>query len=280
MYTPPPTNELPLMAPLGPLGNVCRLGLATRGDAQLGPDAYLRAIDRGVNYFNWSGYRDGLSTAVRELGPLRSKIFLAAQFEARTAAAASRELDQMFEELGTDYLDVLTYYYVEEHSEWDQIVSPQGAATILAAAKQSGRVRLIGLTSHQRDLAAEIAAQGAVDLLMIRYNAAHRGAERQIFPVTMPRTMPVVAYTALRWQALLRSTPSDPADFVLPTAAECYQFALGHEGVSVVLMAPDSESELAEDLELLDRGKCLSRERYQQLVEHGDRVRRHAGRFP
>jgi aryl-alcohol dehydrogenase-like predicted oxidoreductase len=139
---------------------------------------------------------------------------------------------------------------------------------------------MIGLTSHQRDLAANIASSGNIDLLMIRYNAAHRGAERQIFPVTMPRALPVVAYTALRWQALLGSTPDDPPGFQLPTAAECYQFVLAHPGVNVVLMAPDSETELAEDLALLELRVGLSPERYQQMQAHGDRVRRHAGSFP
>ena len=34
---------------------------------------------------------------------------------------------------------------------------------------------------------------------MIRYNAAHRGAEREVFPVTEALGLPVIAYTALRW---------------------------------------------------------------------------------
>ncbi len=274
------TSELPLTAQLGQLGNVCRLGLATRGDAQLGPEAYLQAIDRGINYFNWCGYPDGLSAAVRELGSRRASIILAAQFEARTASAVRTELEQMLHELGTDYFDVLTYYYVEQRAEWEQIIATGGAAEAIADAKAAGQLRRIGLTSHQRHLAAQIATSGDVDLLMIRYNAAHRGAERQIFPVTIPRSMPVVAYTALRWKALLHSTPEDPPGFQLPTAAECYQFVLEHPAVSVVLMAPDSETELAEDLALLDQRTGLSRERYLELQAHGDRVRKSAGSFP
>lgn len=280
MSSLPATRSLPLTTEVERLGAVCRLGLASRGNAQLAAASYRRAIDQGINFFNWCGYDDGLSQAVRQLGAQRSKICLAAQFEARTASAAAAELQRMLDQLGTDYLDVLTYYYVEEAAEWEQIAGQGGAAETLLAAQRTGQVRLIGLTSHQRPLAAEIAASGAIDLLMIRYNAAHRGAERQIFPVIQARGMPVVAYTALRWQALLRSTPDDPPGFVPPTAAECYRFVLEQPGVSVVLAAPGSDAELAHDLEILDRPERLTPERYIELQAHGDRVRRHAGSFP
>ncbi|MBL9125568.1 MAG: aldo/keto reductase [Planctomycetaceae bacterium] len=280
MVRTPASDPDPLYAPLGDLGPVCRLGLATRGDAQLEPEAYLRALDSGVNYFNWCGYRDGMSAAIQRLGPRRREVLLAAQFEARTADAARTELARLLNELRTDWIDVLTYYYVESAAEWQEITGPGGAAEYLAQARSAGQVRCLGLTSHQRELAATIAAAGEIDLLMIRYNAAHRGAERQVFPVTRPRGMPVVAYTALRWQALLRSTPEDPPDFVPPTATECYRFVLAHPAVSVVLMAPGNEAELTDDLKILARPSGLTPERYAELVRHGERVRRHAGSFP
>src|SRR5205085_1186588 len=83
----------------------------------------------------------------------------------------------------------------------------------------------LGLTSHQRKLAAETARSGLLDLLMIRYNAAHRGAETDVFPVTDALGLPVVVYTCLRWGALMRSTPDDPPGFVPPRALAWYRFA-------------------------------------------------------
>ena len=48
-------------------------------------------------------------------------------------------------------------------------------------------VRRLGITTHQRPLAAEAARSGKLDLLMIRYNAAHRGAETEVFPADRRR---------------------------------------------------------------------------------------------
>jgi predicted aldo/keto reductase-like oxidoreductase len=259
---------------------VCRLGLATRGDGGVTVDDIHRALERGVNFVNWPGGDDALSRTIGELGPRRDDVVVCTQFSARTAAEAADELRATLTSLRTDYVDVLTFYYVEEHSDWDELCRPNGALGYLRDAQRDGTVRRIGLTSHQRPLAAEVARSGLLDLLMLRYNAAHRGAERDVFPVTDPIGMPVIAYTALRWGALLRSTPDDPPGFKLPSAPAWYRFALQNPSVTVVLMAPADRAELDEDLTVLDALGPLSPVEYQQLKDHGDRVHRHAGGFP
>ena len=179
-------------------------------------------------------------------------------------------MSQRLGELETDYLDVATYYYVEHADEWDEIVAPGGAAEVLEEARTDGRLRAIGLTSHQRPLAAHFAESGRLDLLMIRYNAAHRGAEQEVFPVAQARGLPIVAFTCLRWGALLHGTPDDPPDFVPPSAADCYRFVLTEPAVSVALMAPDSAAELAENLAILDDWRTLTAEEHASIARHGE----------
>jgi predicted aldo/keto reductase-like oxidoreductase len=258
---------------------LCRLGLATRGGTHLTLDDILHALDRGIKFLNWCGHPDALSRAVAELGPRRSEVMVCVQFAARTAADARSELDTILRELRTDYVDVLTFYYVEEEAEWQQIIAASGALEFCQEARRRGQVRMIGLTSHQRPLAARWAESGLLDLLMIRYNAAHRGAEQDVFPVTDRLGMPVVVYTCLRWGALLRPTPDDPPGFVVPPAPAWYRFALQHPAVAVALMAPDNRAELEEDLTVLEAGP-LSEIEYERLATHGRRVRRHGGSFP
>lgn len=265
---------------------VCRLGLATRGGSGLAPDDVLLAVDRGVNFLNWPGEADGprcddgLSAAIAALGPRRSEVVICVQFGARTAHEAAGELRSILAALNTDYVDVLTLYYVEHSAEWRQLTAPAGALEYLEAAKADGIVRRIGLTSHQRPLAAEMAQSGRIDALMIRYNAAHRGAERDVFPMTDPLQIPVIAYTALRWGALLRATPIDPDRAAVPTAADCYRFVLQSPSVAVVLAAPNDRHELDHDLRVLELAAPLSTEEFARLCDHGDRVRRTAGSFP
>ncbi len=267
------------LRPLAP-APLCRLGLATRGDNRLTPEDVGLALDRGVNFLNWCGIPDALSRTIAGLGPRRRDVVVCAQFEARTAAEARAELAQLLQTLHADYIDVLTFYYVEAAEEWQQIIAAGGALEFCRAAQRGGEVRFLGVTSHQRPLAAQMAASGLLDLLMIRYNAAHRGAETEVFPVTDAREVPVVVYTCLRWGALLRATPEDPPGFVVPGAPAWYRFALQNPSTTVALMAPEDRAQLEEDLTVLDAPGPMRPAEYEQLAAHGRRVRRHAGQFP
>jgi predicted aldo/keto reductase-like oxidoreductase len=261
------------------LPRALRLGLATRGNTHLRPEDVACAVERGVNYLNWCGYDDGLARAVRDGLVDRRQVILAMQLESRDAEGAEQELEESFRLLGTDRIDVVMFYFVERESEWKQIIGPGGALAALERFRSRGLISLIGLATHRRPLGAECAENGKLDLLMVRYNAAHRGAEENVFPVTDRLRIPVVAYAAQRWGALVKPTRADPTGFRPPPAREWYRFALSHPSVSVVLMAPANRRELEEDLSLLEDWRAPSAEESEVLSAHGLRVRRHAGTF-
>jgi predicted aldo/keto reductase-like oxidoreductase len=273
--------------------------LASRDNDRLTAVDVRAAMDAGVNYLNWCGQPDGMSRAIAELSPnQRQSVVIAVQLEARDAEQAKCELETILRTLKTETIDVVSFYYVESQAEWDEIASvddshhsdpPQsplgkggsrGARTAMLEARAAGKVRLLGMTTHQRNLAARIAQTGLLDLLMIRYNAAHRGAEKDIFPITRARQMPVIAFTAQRWDDLRKSTPEDPAGFTPPSAPEWYRFALAHPDISVVLMAPANSPELEQNLTLLRDWRAPTENELKQMRDHGDRVRRHAQEFP
>src|SRR5262249_26232344 len=150
---------------------VCRLGLASRGDSAITPDDVLYALGRGVDFLNWPGLAEGPSggdaftAAVASIGSERTSVVVCAQFWARTATDAEAELRSALATLGTDYVDALTLYYVERPDEWEEITSPGGSLRYLHDAKRDGIVRRIGVTSHQRKLAARMAQSGSLDVV-------------------------------------------------------------------------------------------------------------------
>lgn len=264
---------------------VPRLGIATRGNTSLSDGDVDYALSRGVRYFNWCGRPDGLSRAVAGLGARRKEVVLAAQFKARSAEQAVREMEWMLAHTRSERLEVVTLYYVESAEEWKAITASGGAWEVLDRYRSEGRIGMLGLTSHQRSLAAgwaaEIAPSGRrrLDMLMIRYNAAHTGAERDVFPVTSELGMPVVTFTGLRWRDLLRSTPDDPAGLRPPSTEECYRFCMMHPAVSVALAAPNGRAELVEALRALDGRTEFDHAWLERMRAHGRRVHRHARQF-
>ena len=91
------------------------------------------------------------------------------------------------------------------------------------------------------------------DAIMVRYNAAHPGAEREVFPQLAMRRPGVVAFTATRWGTLLdpKLTPEGERT---PRASDCYRFALTNPNVDVTLAGPKDDVELEEALRAVERG--------------------------
>jgi aryl-alcohol dehydrogenase-like predicted oxidoreductase len=108
-----------------------------------------------------------------------------------------------------------------------------------------------------------------LDLLMIRYNAAHPGAEKDIFPFLSRRRPAVIAYTATAWRRLLRA----PAGWkgAVPTAGDCYRFCLTTPHVDVTLSGPRTVTELRENLAAVEKGP-LSPEEMRFIREFGRAV--------
>ena len=259
---------------------VCRLGLATRGNTHLTREDVWEALQAGINYWNWCGHDDGMAAAITELGSRRREVVIAMQLESRDKEGAQRELEQNLSRLQTDYVDVVTFYYVEHRGEWQEILGTKGALPAMKEAQEKQEVRMIGLTTHQKPLGEEALRSRELDLLMVRYNAAHRSAETSLFPIARELDTPVVTFTSLRWKGLLHPTPDDPPNFKPPPAPEWYRLVLSHPAVSVALMAPNNRKELQDNLTLLADWRPPTEHEREALFQHGERIRRHAGRFP
>jgi aryl-alcohol dehydrogenase-like predicted oxidoreductase len=163
------------------------------------------------------------------------------------AGSVRKAVEKQLRRFRTDYLDVLQLYWLGTMSAFTGPVQEE-----MARLREEGKVRALGVSIHDRPRAGRLAEDSILDLLMIRYNAAHPGAEREIFPHLARRRPAVVAYTATSWRKLLRAPRGWTAR--VPTPGDCYRFCLTSPHVDVVLCGPRNAAELREDLAALDRG--------------------------
>ena len=141
----------------------------------------------------------------------------------------------------------------------------------MQAVRESGLVRAVSISTHDRKFAVQLAREGVLDAMMIRYNAAHRGAETEIFP-NLPESNPaVVSFTATRWTYLLRPPRGYPRGERLPTAGMCYRFVLSNPAVHVCLMAPGNLKQFEQNLAEIRQGP-LHEEDMQFMRNFGDLV--------
>jgi len=158
-----------------------------------------------------------------------------------------RRVEAALRLLGTDYLDVLQLFWLGKMS-----AETEANMEEMARLRKEGKVRALGASIHDRARAGRLAEDSALDLLMIRYNAAHPGAETDVFPHLSRRRPAVVAYTATCGRKLLRAPRGWPGPAA--TAGQCYRFCLSNPLVDLVLFSPANASELREDLSEVARG--------------------------
>jgi aryl-alcohol dehydrogenase-like predicted oxidoreductase len=253
---------------------VFRLGLSA--SYRPGERTIDRALDEGVTYFFCYGFDTQMIRALRRQPPrVRDGCVIAtgAYNWIVWRQDLLRTLERRLQQLRTDHIDVFHFLGVMKPGQLTPRVRAQ-----LELLRGDPRVRAVSISTHDRELAGQLARDGALDCLMIRYNAAHRGAEVDIFPYLAAHDPGVVSYTATRWTYLLRRTKRWPKDGRVPTAGQCYRFVLTNPHVDVCLSAPRSERELLENLAAVRQGP-LPDEDAQFMRTYGDAVHRAAGWF-
>lgn len=251
-----------------------RLGLAA--SYRPGERTVERALDEGLSYFFCFGLDGQMIRVLRRLPPdRRERVVIAtgAYNYVLWQQDLERTLEKRLRQLRTDYIDVFHFLGVLKPKQLTPRVFDQ-----LTRLRRDPRVKAVSISCHDRKLLGRLAAEGTLDCLMLRYNAAHRGAETEIFPHLAAHDPGVVSYTATRWGFLVRRTRKWPKGAPIPTAGQCYRFVLSDPHVDVVLTAPRNERQLAENLAAVRQGP-LPEDEMRFLRSYGDAVHRAAGWF-
>lgn len=210
----------------------------------------------GVNYLYWGSIRRrGMRDAVRSLAPAhRERLVIALQSYDRSGVLMPLCMRRGLRAMRIDYADVLIL-------GWHNRAPTPRVLESAMKLQERGLVRFLALSGHHRPLFAEIAqAPGPFDIFMIRYNAAHPGAERDIFPHLPVENRPgITAYTATRWGHLLQAKRMPPGERPL-TASECYRFVLTNPSVDLCMAGPANPAQLDEALRALADGPLSDEE--------------------
>lgn len=246
---------------------VHRLGLSAT--YRPGKKVVYRALDEGLNYFFGFGFDTQMIGVLR--GVLKNKredyvIATGAYNLLMGHPNLRRTLEKRLRQFHTDFIDVFLFLGVTKEKHFTEHVREE-----LYRFREEGKVRAVGISTHDRKFAGRLAAEGAVDVIMMRYNAAHRGAEEDIFPFLERHNPGVVSFTATRWRYLIRRTRNWPKNSRIPTAGMCYRFVLSNPHIHVCMTAPTKMKQLEENLAALRQGP-LCREDMDFMRKFGDAV--------
>jgi len=255
-------------ADLGRTGlTTCRLGLSAT--YWPGKKALYCAIDRGINFFFAYGFDRQMVKTLRDVFKNRRDELILATGAYNLLVGhldLRRTLEKRLRQFGTDHIGIFLFLGVTKEKHL-----PPRLIDELCALRDEGKVSAVGLSCHDRQFAGRLAADGRLNAFMIRYNAAHRGAEEDIFPHLDKHDPAVISYTATRWRYLLKRQKNWPDDKPIPTAEQCYRFVLSNPHVDVCLTAPSNMKQLQENLRALDSGP-LTGDEMAFMKDYGDLV--------
>lgn len=134
-----------------------------------------------------------------------------------------------------------------------------------------GLVRYVGASFHSRQAARR--SLHDLDVLMLRYNIAHTGAEQDIVPFlegNKEHDPGIVVFNTAHCGGLF--FPMPPQGYVrdryIPSFADCYRFALSNSWVDLVLAGLSNRQQIDMALEALEKGP-LSEQECASLRDYG-----------
>jgi len=231
--------------------------------------SYLEAFERGVNYFYWGSIRRRrMADAIREIArQKRDEISVVLQSYSRWGWQLERSIEAARRKLGIDYGDVLLL-------GWHNALPPRSVVDAALKLKQAGRIRSIAISSHRRSLFPTLLDEELYSIWHVRYNAIHRGAEKDVFPslaAVSPAERPgIVTYTTTSWGQLCDPAKT-PKGQRTPNGTDCYRFAISHPQVDLCLAGPDNAEQMRQALEALELGP-MDEEEQEWMRRVGDHI--------
>ncbi len=266
------------------LGNtglrVSVIGMGCEGFAEDGYRECARMFDAaerlGINYFDLYASDPEMRRAVgRAMKGRREKFLIQSHLcsvwkngqylRTRDLAEVKAGFEEMMSLLQTDYLDVGMIHYCDALSDWETI-RENGILDYARQLKAEGRIRHIGMSSHNPLVALRAIEEGAIEVLMFSVNPCYdlQPADEDVEEIWADRNYQAhltnmdpdrqrlyetcqrkgIGITVMKAFAGGELLGSNQIAGVSLTVNQCLSYALSRPGVSVVLAGAHSAAEL------------------------------------
>ncbi len=173
---------------LGKTGiRVSEIGIGCEGfgenDNLMAKQLLDKAEELGINFFDLYGPNPDMRTAVGEaLKGRREKFVIQSHLcsvwkndqylRTRNLKEVKQGFEKMLEILQVDYVDIGMIHYCDSHDDWKTIVD-NGILDYAVDLKKQGKIKSIGLSSHNPLVAIEAIETGMIEVLMFSVNPCY-----------------------------------------------------------------------------------------------------------
>lgn len=181
---------------------VSRLGFGGIPIQRLAEDEAIavvrRCLELGINYIDTA---NGYTTSEQRIGIAvrgqREKVLIATKSGARTREGVEGHLKLSLERLGTDYIDLYQFHGVSDAKALEQVLASDGPLAAVEEARSVGKVRHIGITCHQIDVAKDAVRTDRFETVMFPFNFITSEPADELLPLAREHDVGFIAMKPL-----------------------------------------------------------------------------------
>ena len=167
-------------------------------DVSTSVDIVRHCYDRGITFYDTANaYVDSEKKIGQALEDVRCNVYYATKTGMRDAEGAANHLKYSLINLRTDYIDLYQFHNVSTASDLETLLGPGGAYETAEAARQQGKVRHIGITSHDIATAISACKTGRFETVQFPFNFIEKEPADELFAAARKKGMGIIAMKPL-----------------------------------------------------------------------------------
>lgn len=152
-----------------------------------------RGYERGITLFDTANmYLDSEEKIGAAFDGIRTKLVFASKTLKRDSVGAEADIDLSLKRLRTDYIDLFQIHQLSLESDYHATMGPKGLLETILRAKQAGKIRHIGVTSHSLDMAVRLVKTGLFSTVQFPFNFIETKPIEELHPTARQEGMGIL----------------------------------------------------------------------------------------
>lgn len=153
-----------------------------------------RAYERGITFYDTANaYRDSEEKIGCAFEGMREKVVIATKTIQRNAQGATKQLENSLRMLRTDYIDVYQMHQIAHEKEFNAVMAAGGALEAIVKAQKEGKIRFIGVTSHNISMALKLVKTSLFSSIQFPFNFIEDAAKDELHKTAHDLGMGILA---------------------------------------------------------------------------------------
>lgn len=217
-----------------------------------GIEVVKSCLASGINFIDTArGYGKSEEVIGKAIADSRDQWVIATKSMVRDYQSMKKDIEISLTNLQTDYIDLYQLHNVRKVEEYEKIMSADGAYKALVEAKEAGKIKAIGFTGHDVDMAERAIDSKKFASIQFPYNIVESQGEK-IFEKAKKEGIGVIVMKPLAGGALDNGTLA-------------IKYILNNPNVSVIIPGMDSIDQVRENAAVPTKDYSLTSEEQEKV---------------